>query len=291
MCPHTTIYVSSYHSYYYICVLILQVVVLDASPLYIRYSKGDSIEDGDDVESGFGSADMEKLLKPQLEQVCRPITAVSGLSTRPNTEYYKSKTAPSTRAPTSKSLFDDDAKTAANSKNEEEEDGEKTSQMSTAGRLMDLDEFIQMLTDLQLVCPAGYTPTSFQISRDQALTIFRMANRGEVSDDDSSQLDFEEFLKAMEAVKMLLRIPDSTDEIETVKEGYWACSYGIRTFQRALENINTVTKLISSVDESWATLLKHKTEELALSYGAFEEAHARQLTMDMRYDLGKPALC
>ena len=33
-------------------------------------------------------------------------------------------------------------------------------------------------------------------------------------------------------IKALVGIPDTTDQIETVKEGYWACSYGVRRFDR-----------------------------------------------------------
>lgn len=33
-------------------------------------------------------------------------------------------------------------------------------------------------------------------------------------------------------IKALVGIPDTTDQIETVKEGYWACSYGVRLFDR-----------------------------------------------------------
>jgi len=127
---------------------------------------------------------------------------------------------------------------------------------------------------------------------------FREANRGEVADDDATQLDFEEFLKAMAAVKLLLRIPDSREQIE---EGYWshsqnsrsfvsfadekkwACSYGLRLYDKAIRDLNTAVKLISSVDETWAILLKHMAEKTAVAYGEFQEAHARQLTSDMKY--------
>jgi hypothetical protein len=36
----------------------------------------------------------------------------------------------------------------------------------------------------------------------------------------------------LEQIKSIVGIPDRTDQIETVKEGYWACSYGVRVFDR-----------------------------------------------------------
>ena len=97
-------------------------------------------------------------------------------------------------------------------------------------RQMDLREFIQFLTDLQIACPNGHIPSSFQITCDQALSAFREANRGDDGDEDTTQMDFEEFLAAMGVIKRLLRIPDTPDQIEQVKPGYWACSYGLRKF-------------------------------------------------------------
>ena len=208
-------------------------------------------------------------------------TVSSGLSTRPNTVDARS------RAQTAQSNgFSDRQKHKNASETLDEDDEEQqTGQIGSALRSMDLEEFVRMLIDLQLACPEGSTPTSFQITRDQALTAFRTANRGEAGDDDTSQLDFEEFLEAMLQIKKFLNIPDTFDQIENnVRPGQWACSFGLRALQGAIDKLNTAVKLISSVDDDWAKLLTLKTEKAVLCFGDFQEAHARQLTIDTKYE-------
>ena len=208
------------------------VTVLDATPLFIRYSAGDVGADKNDPDSGL-AADIQEYLKPQLAEVdSERAHTSSGLSTRPNTEAAKS------RAQTAKSVNNDNGNTLASTggvpkKTEKEDydsDDDQKVQVGSAMRQMDLREFIQFLTDLQIACPNGHIPSSFQITCDQALSAFREANRGDDGDEDTTQMDFEEFLAAMGVIKRLLRIPDTPDQIEQVKPGYWACSYGLRKF-------------------------------------------------------------
>jgi hypothetical protein len=131
------------------------VTVLDATPLFIAYSAGEGGVDGDGANSQL-AADLEEYLKPQLAEVTRPLTAAS--HTKPNTA--AAKTAPSN---------EDQGKEKTAKKGQADGDPQQ-GQLGTALRQMDSGEFILMLTDLQIACPDGHVPSSFQITRDQALS-------------------------------------------------------------------------------------------------------------------------
>jgi len=141
------------------------VVVLDATPLYIRYSAGRGSGKGEDADGGL-AADVAEFLKPTLVEVHRPFTGASGLSTKPHTA------APNTaRAQSSNTALLDDLDLrggggrggggggggGAAQGNGDDKDS-KTGQLGSALRMMDSREFVAMLTDLQIACPSGHIP-------------------------------------------------------------------------------------------------------------------------------------
>lgn len=131
------------------------VTVLDATPLFIAYSAGEGGVDGDGADSKLAS-DLQEYLKPQLEEVTRPLTAAS-------------QTQPNAASPKTAQGKNDEGKERTAKKAQDDEDPQQ-GQLGTALRQMDLGEFILMLTDLQIACPDGHVPSSFQITRDQALS-------------------------------------------------------------------------------------------------------------------------
>ena len=149
--------------------------------------------------------------------------------------------------------------------------------------VMDCREFCTCLQDLDLMAPEGQRPEPVQLRKDDAVRIFREANRAEGADDDASNCTFEEFEDALERVLAALDL-GSRAEIERSGPGNRACSLGERQLEEALRQLNEAHRLIGGVDAAWQTLLGHKARRAARRFAEFQEAHARQLTAGGRYD-------
>ena len=149
--------------------------------------------------------------------------------------------------------------------------------------VMDCREFCVCLQELSLMAPAGHRPDPVQLSKDEAVRVFREANRADAADDDAANCTFDEFEDALGRVRAALGLGARAD-IERAGPGVRACSLGERQLGEALRLLNEAHRLIGGVDGAWQALLGHKARRLALSFAEFQEAHARQLTAGGRYD-------